>query len=92
MPTRDWNADSYDSISAPQQRWGAAVDAEARVVPVAILQDLSWESPGLYTVSETVLNVTRLGDYEVSLLPNDGLMFDLGAGVRLKIIRPRRNK
>ncbi len=25
MPTRDWNADSYDSISAPQQLWGAAV-------------------------------------------------------------------
>ena len=25
MPTRDWNADSYDAISAPQQLWGAAV-------------------------------------------------------------------
>jgi trans-aconitate 2-methyltransferase len=25
VPTRDWNADSYDSISAPQQLWGAAV-------------------------------------------------------------------
>ena len=27
MPTRDWNAHSYDSISAPQQEWGAAVVA-----------------------------------------------------------------
>ena len=27
MPTRDWNAHSYDSISAPQQQWGAAVVA-----------------------------------------------------------------
>src|SRR5271170_7926934 len=25
MPTRDWNAQSYDRISAPQQEWGAAV-------------------------------------------------------------------
>jgi trans-aconitate 2-methyltransferase len=27
VPTRDWNAHSYDSISAPQQQWGAAVVA-----------------------------------------------------------------
>ena len=27
MVTRDWNAGSYDSISAPQQEWGAAVTA-----------------------------------------------------------------
>ena len=27
MPTREWNAHSYDSISAPQQEWGAAVVA-----------------------------------------------------------------
>jgi trans-aconitate 2-methyltransferase len=27
VPTRDWNAHSYDSISAPQQEWGAAVVA-----------------------------------------------------------------
>jgi trans-aconitate 2-methyltransferase len=25
MPTRDWNATSYDAISAPQQAWGASV-------------------------------------------------------------------
>jgi trans-aconitate 2-methyltransferase len=25
MPTRDWNAASYDSISTPQQQWGASV-------------------------------------------------------------------
>jgi trans-aconitate 2-methyltransferase len=25
MATRDWNAHSYDSVSTPQQRWGAAV-------------------------------------------------------------------
>jgi len=25
MPTRDWNADSYDVVSTPQQKWGAAV-------------------------------------------------------------------
>ena len=27
MPTRDWNASSYDGVSAPQQEWGAAVVA-----------------------------------------------------------------
>jgi trans-aconitate 2-methyltransferase len=27
VPTRDWNAHSYDSVSAPQQEWGAAVTA-----------------------------------------------------------------
>jgi trans-aconitate 2-methyltransferase len=27
MPTRDWNAASYDQISAPQQEWGASVVA-----------------------------------------------------------------
>lgn len=27
MPPRDWNATSYDAISAPQQRWGAEVVA-----------------------------------------------------------------
>jgi trans-aconitate 2-methyltransferase len=27
VPTRDWNAHSYDAISAPQQQWGAAVVA-----------------------------------------------------------------
>jgi trans-aconitate 2-methyltransferase len=27
MTTRDWNADSYDSISTPQQEWGATVVA-----------------------------------------------------------------
>ena len=78
------------SGSGPLERWGAAVDDDARPVPVTILQDLSWESPGLYTVGETVLNVTRLGDFDVSLLPGDGLMFDLGAGVRLKVIPPQR--
>ena len=25
MATRDWNADSYDSVSVPQQEWGAGV-------------------------------------------------------------------
>ncbi|HUB75719.1 MAG TPA: methyltransferase domain-containing protein [Solirubrobacteraceae bacterium] len=25
MPTRDWNASSYDTISTPQQQWGAEV-------------------------------------------------------------------
>jgi trans-aconitate 2-methyltransferase len=25
MPTRDWNAHSYDTISTPQQQWGASV-------------------------------------------------------------------
>src|ERR1700734_256744 len=25
MSPRDWNASSYDNISAPQQQWGAAV-------------------------------------------------------------------
>jgi trans-aconitate 2-methyltransferase len=25
MPTRDWNAASYDTVSTPQQTWGAAV-------------------------------------------------------------------
>ena len=27
MPTRDWNANSYDTISTPQQEWGATVVA-----------------------------------------------------------------
>jgi trans-aconitate 2-methyltransferase len=31
MPTRDWNAASYDEVSAPQQEWGAAVVARLRL-------------------------------------------------------------
>jgi trans-aconitate 2-methyltransferase len=27
MPPRDWNATSYDEVSAPQQAWGAEVVA-----------------------------------------------------------------
>ncbi|MCA1689655.1 MAG: class I SAM-dependent methyltransferase, partial [Actinobacteria bacterium] len=27
MPQRDWNAESYDAISTPQQEWGAKVVA-----------------------------------------------------------------
>jgi trans-aconitate 2-methyltransferase len=30
VPTRDWNAASYDAISAPQQQWGADVVARLR--------------------------------------------------------------
>jgi trans-aconitate 2-methyltransferase len=31
MATRDWNAASYDSISTPQQEWGASVVARLRL-------------------------------------------------------------
>jgi trans-aconitate 2-methyltransferase len=31
MPTRDWNANSYDGVSAPQQEWGAAVVARLQL-------------------------------------------------------------
>jgi trans-aconitate 2-methyltransferase len=31
MPTRDWNAASYDAISTPQQEWGAEVVARLRL-------------------------------------------------------------
>jgi len=31
VPTRDWNAASYDAISAPQQQWGADVVARLRL-------------------------------------------------------------
>ena len=74
------------SDAGPLGRWQAAVDLEEQQESGSVMFGLHWDAPGLYTVGDAVLNVTRLVEFGANRLPGDGLIFELGAGVRLRIV------